>query len=53
VFAASGDDDQTTIWDIAVEKDVDDDEMTSSAQEDVPAQLLFIHMGQKHVKEVP
>jgi len=43
VFAASGDDNQITIWDLAVEKDEEDEEKLSSSK-DLPPQLLFIHM---------
>lgn len=54
IFAASGADDQVTLWDLAVEQD--DDEMTDSAgglgEQGVPSQLLFVHQGQKDVKEV-
>ena len=39
VFAASGDDNQITLWDLAVEKD-ENEESTG----DLPPQLLFIHM---------
>lgn len=40
VFAASGSDDQLTLWDLAVEKDSEDSGKDSL---DVPPQLLFIH----------
>ncbi|RDB28460.1 Ribosome assembly protein rrb1 [Hypsizygus marmoreus] len=55
VFAASGADDQVTMWDLAVEQD--DDEAgamneTPAGGRDVPPQLLFVHQGQKDVKEV-
>lgn len=51
IFAASGADDQVTLWDLAVEQD--DDEMTDGPSDpDVPPQLLFVHQGQKDVKEV-
>jgi len=51
VFAASGADDQVTLWDLAVEQD--DDEMTNgTGEQDIPPQLLFVHQGQKDVKEV-
>jgi len=55
VFAASGADDQVTLWDLAVEQD---DEETGTMDDtpengrDVPPQLLFVHQGQKEVKEV-
>ena len=49
-FVASGEDNQVSLWDLAVEQD--DDEMTGAGNEGVPPQLLFQHLGQKHVKEV-
>ena len=42
VFAASGDDNQITLWDLAVEKDEENEESTQTS--DIPPQLLFIHM---------
>ncbi|KAJ1362020.1 hypothetical protein KIN20_021429 [Parelaphostrongylus tenuis] len=45
-FMASGEDDQVTIWDIATEAD------SQESIEGVPAQLMFLHLGQKEVKEV-
>ncbi|ETN80823.1 WD domain, G-beta repeat protein [Necator americanus] len=45
-FMASAEDDQVTIWDIATEADSQD------AVEGVPPQLMFLHLGQKEVKEV-
>lgn len=50
VFVASGSDDQVTLWDLAVERDSEAD--GKGRQLDVPPQLLFIHMGQKDIKEV-
>jgi ribosome assembly protein RRB1 len=54
VFAASGADDQTTLWDLSVEQD--DEEagapMQHGAEREVPPQLLFAHQGQHDVKEV-
>ena len=50
VFAASGEDDQITIWDLGVERDESggkDDENV-----DVPPQLLFVHQGQEQIKEI-
>lgn len=43
VFAASGADNQVTIWDLAVEKDDENEEMSMDANQ-LPPQLLFIHM---------
>lgn len=51
VFAASGADNQVTIWDLAVEKDDENEEMSMDANQ-LPPQLLFIHMGQTDVKEI-
>ncbi|KAF8506580.1 glutamate-rich WD repeat-containing protein [Russula emetica] len=55
VFAASGADDQVTLWDLAVEQDDDETGAMDDTPEngrDVPPQLLFVHQGQKEVKEV-
>ena len=57
VFAASGSDDQLTLWDLSVEQDEDEapvQNATTASGEvlDVPAQLLFVHQGQKDVKEL-
>jgi ribosome assembly protein RRB1 len=53
IFAASGADDQVTLWDLAVEQDNDEtgNAMVEESGE-VPSQLLFVHQGQKDVKEV-
>uniref|UniRef100_A0A0N4ZJA9 Glutamate-rich WD repeat-containing protein 1 n=1 Tax=Parastrongyloides trichosuri TaxID=131310 RepID=A0A0N4ZJA9_PARTI len=48
-FMASGEDDQVSIWDIAMEAD---DGKDVKEEVPVPPQLMFIHMGQKEVKEV-
>lgn len=55
IFAASGSDDQVTLWDLSVEPD--DEEMTGvkeapSTGKDIPPQLLFVHQGQKDIKEI-
>lgn len=53
VFAASGADDQITMWDLGVE--LDDDEMggvDEMQDNEVPPQLLFVHQGQTDVKEL-
>ncbi|XP_062499873.1 glutamate-rich WD repeat-containing protein 1-like isoform X2 [Corticium candelabrum] len=49
VFGASGEDNQISLWDLAVEKDnVNPD----TKDLDVPPQLLFVHMGQEDIKEI-
>ncbi|GAB1598056.1 glutamate-rich WD repeat-containing protein 1-like [Argonauta hians] len=53
VFAASGDDNMISLWDMAVEKDTEGDENSKNEDdENIPAQLLFIHQGQEEIKEV-
>lgn len=47
---ASGEDDQTSIWDLAVEADNITEKPEGEAE--VPPQLMFLHCGQKEVKEV-
>ena len=49
VFAAAGDDNQITQWDLSVEPD---DSETDSTVSDLPPQLLFIHQGQTDIKEL-
>ncbi|TIB18875.1 hypothetical protein E3P92_00320 [Wallemia ichthyophaga] len=50
VLAASGADDQVTLWDLAVE--LDQEELASEVEQLVPPQLMFCHQGQKDIKEV-
>ncbi|WVO13260.1 hypothetical protein L204_100873 [Cryptococcus depauperatus] len=55
VFAASGSDDQLTLWDLSVEPDEDEAPVVPSngtGVTSVPPQLLFVHQGQKDVKEL-
>ncbi|KAF5352689.1 hypothetical protein D9756_006024 [Leucocoprinus leucothites] len=54
IFAASGADDQVTLWDLAVEQDTEEFGMDDTAEggREVPPQLLFVHQGQKDIKEV-
>jgi len=47
ILAACSSDSQTTIWDFSVE--VEEEE---TSVEGIPAQLIFVHMGQKNPKEV-
>ncbi|KAF7806717.1 glutamate-rich WD repeat-containing protein 1 [Senna tora] len=58
-LAVSSSDHQLTIWDLSLEKD-EEEEAEFKAQtkehvnapEDLPPQLLFIHQGQKDIKEL-
>lgn len=57
VLASGGDDDQIALWDLAVEKDQDQEATQRKSQNDeelskLPPQLLFIHQGQKEIKEL-
>ncbi|XP_006454036.1 hypothetical protein AGABI2DRAFT_213648 [Agaricus bisporus var. bisporus H97] len=54
IFAASGADDQVTLWDLAVEHDTEEMGMddTNAGEKEVPPQLLFVHQGQEDIKEV-
>lgn len=53
VLAASGSDDQISIWDLAVEKDSTEANSAEGEEEpSVPPQLLFIHQGQTDIKEL-
>ena len=52
MFAASGSDDQLTLWDLSVELDEDEAPVIGDGLHNVPPQLLFVHQGQKEVKEL-
>ncbi|KAM4651444.1 glutamate-rich WD repeat-containing protein 1 [Discoglossus pictus] len=53
VFAAAGADDQITQWDLAVERDQDQEAETEDpALAAIPPQLLFVHQGEKDIKEL-
>ncbi|XP_018425798.1 PREDICTED: glutamate-rich WD repeat-containing protein 1 [Nanorana parkeri] len=53
VFAAAGADDQITQWDLAVERDQDQEgESEDPALSSIPPQLLFVHQGEKDIKEL-
>ncbi|XP_071699364.1 protein HEAT STRESS TOLERANT DWD 1-like [Rutidosis leptorrhynchoides] len=58
-LAVSSADNQLTIWDLSLERDEEEEsEFKSKTQEqvhaptDLPPQLLFVHQGQKDLKEV-
>jgi ribosome assembly protein RRB1 len=41
-----------TIWDLSVEEDEEVTSMQVETEHDLPPQLLFVHQGQKDVKEL-
>ncbi|XP_049956353.1 glutamate-rich WD repeat-containing protein 1 [Schistocerca serialis cubense] len=49
VFASGGADNQIALWDLALERD---DTAEEEDLKDIPPQLLFIHQGQKDIKEL-
>ncbi|PWA62980.1 glutamate-rich WD repeat-containing protein 1 [Artemisia annua] len=58
-LAVSSDDHQLTIWDLSLERDEEEEaEFKAKTQEevhaptDLPPQLLFVHQGQKDLKEL-
>ncbi|XP_041021268.1 glutamate-rich WD repeat-containing protein 1-like [Juglans microcarpa x Juglans regia] len=58
-LAVSSSDNQLTIWDLSLEKDDEEEaefrakiKEQVNAPEDLPPQLLFIHQGQKDLKEI-
>ncbi|XP_039284043.1 glutamate-rich WD repeat-containing protein 1 [Nilaparvata lugens] len=53
VFASGGEDHQIAIWDLEAERDAANDQQGDDEEVlDVPPQLLFIHQGQKDIKEL-
>jgi ribosome assembly protein RRB1 len=50
VLAVSGEDDQVSLWDLSMEKDTE--VQAQENEPNVPPQLLFVHQGQKDIKEV-
>ncbi|CAG8692132.1 384_t:CDS:2, partial [Cetraspora pellucida] len=54
VFAASGSDDQISLWDLSVEHDPEEisHKILRKGDIEVPSQLLFIHQGQNDIKEI-
>ncbi|KAJ3392940.1 ribosome biosynthesis protein rrb1 [Entophlyctis sp. JEL0112] len=56
VLAVSAADDQVTLWDLALERDAEEEPILASGAAgngvEVPPQLLFIHQGQEMVKEI-
>ncbi|KAI8904896.1 WD40-repeat-containing domain protein [Powellomyces hirtus] len=55
-LAVAGADDQLTLWDIGLERDEEASDPSAATTVapgvDVPPQLMFIHQGQNHIKEL-
>ncbi|KAJ9530838.1 hypothetical protein QJQ45_028716 [Haematococcus lacustris] len=56
MLASCAADNQLAVWDLALERDPEEEaalapEGNAAAPEDLPAQLLFLHAGQKDLKE--
>ncbi|CAL8471187.1 g10729 [Coccomyxa elongata] len=56
MLATSSADGQLAVWDLAVERDPEEEaalaaSMNAASPEDLPAQLLFVHLSQGEVKE--
>eukprot|EP00798_Chlamydomonas_sp_ICE-L_P029336 gene29335-8890_t len=57
MLASSSADNQLAVWDLALERDPEEEtalapKENAVAPEDLPAQLLFVHAGQKDLKEL-
>ena len=59
ILAVSGSDDQISLWDFAVERDAEQEQESSPNSNmlapngvPIPPHLLFVHQGQKEVKEI-
>lgn len=55
MLAASSEDGSVSIWDLAVERDAEEElkeGIVVAGADEYPPQLLFIHMGQKNTKEI-
>jgi len=52
ILAVSSADDSISCWDMALENDPDAKPEGAELKEEVPPQLLFVHQGQKQIKEL-
>eukprot|EP00951_Prasinocladus_malaysianus_P000781 scaffold5550_cov43-Prasinocladus_malaysianus.AAC.1 len=62
MLATTSADNQTIVWDLALERDPEEEAAmaadmeamgsSAAAPQDIPPQLLFVHAGQKNVKEL-
>lgn len=55
MLVASSEDNTITVWDLAVERDAEEEQkegVVVKGSEEFPPQLLFVHMGQKNIKDV-
>ncbi|KAL9643950.1 hypothetical protein ABK040_005419 [Willaertia magna] len=49
---AASDEQQVTIWDLSLERDDEQENIEKDLGDEVPPQLLFVHLGQTNFKEV-
>lgn len=52
VLAVASEDNSVSLWDMAVEDDRPEGHEQIPGEDHFPAQLLFLHMGQKDIKEI-
>lgn len=57
MLATTGGDNQALVWDLALERDPEEEaalapEGNAQLQEELPSQLLFVHAGQTDIKEL-
>lgn len=56
MLLSTSEDGQTAVWDLALERDPEEEaalapESNAALPQDLPPQLLFVHAGQRDVKE--
>lgn len=56
MLLSTGEDGQTAVWDLALERDPEEEaalapETNAAVPDELPPQLLFVHAGQRDVKE--
>lgn len=52
VLVVSGEDNQISLWDLSVDSDDPFNNMLQNHVSSLPPQLMFMHLGQKEIKEV-
>ena len=52
LFAVSSADNSVSLWDMSLYEDEEDQKLNNSLKQNIPHQLMFLHMGQTDIKEV-